>query len=295
MIRTEWAAIFILKIIVFNFWSFSRWVLFERRLCWVGRVGAEVATGELSTFFFGNQHTTPLHLTFSFIGRYVLPTVWIGSRFLSSHLPCQKKFVPKFPAECWACLSLSFHFVLVRDKMWGSVCKTFFSFFSRRNYLFNGTEGVGRCGNVLLPVNMFHDRARCFNWNQSIALGVLRTSPFGSAEIGRRARPRTSPEEASVVGGWFADEWMSGSFWTQNLSVRTVHRLSNGVQHDGTLCAVSRRKWNSFVRSSTSTLDIDLLRVDGEFFGLRDANAIPKESTIELNAREAFQQRNRFF
>ena len=88
---------------------------------------------------------------------------------------------------------------------------------------------------------------------------------------------------------------MSGSFWTQNLSVRTVHRLSNGVQHDGTLCAVSRRKSNSFVRSSTSTLDIDLLRVDGEFFGLRDANAIPKESTIELNARETFQQRNRFF
>ena len=81
--------------------------------------------------------------------------------------------------------------------------QNFLFFFSRRNYLFNGTEGVGRCGNALLPdpVNMFHDRARCFNWNQSIALGVLRTSPFGSAEIGRRARPRTSPEEASAAGG----------------------------------------------------------------------------------------------
>jgi len=104
------------------------------------------------------------------------------------------------------------------------------------------------------PVDMFHDRARRFNWNQSIALGVIRTSSFGSAEIGRCARPRTSPEEASAVGGWFAGEWMSESFWTQNLSVRAVHWLSNGVQHDGTLCAVSGEfihsifdTWHQFV------------------------------------------------
>jgi hypothetical protein len=79
------------------------------------------------------------------------------------------------------------------------------NFLFQRNYLFNGLKGTG---NVLLPdlltvsvapdsselsskssepqpdpVNMFHDRARRFNWNQSIALGVIRTSTFGSAEI----------------------------------------------------------------------------------------------------------------